>query len=862
MFFLTLSKYQKETRIIASLLFITLLSPALWAQPNFGPVRSPSSGEMLEQLRKMQVLGKVLYIAAHPDDENTRMLAWLAREKKVETAYLSLTRGDGGQNLIGTEVREGLGLIRTQELLAARKIDGARQFFTRANDFGYSKSPEETFTKWDKEALLADVVWVIRKFRPDVLITRFNPLPSPTHGHHTASAQLALEAFTAAADPTRFPEQLQFVAVWQAKRIYWNTSWWFYGRQDFDKKGLLAVDVGSYNAVLGTGYGELAAASRSMHKSQGFGAARQRGEEIEYLQLLAGNGGKKDLFEDLLLDWQRVKGGRPVADALKQAERLFVAAEPWKMLPALIQAAESLRKLDEKHPETKHWKLLKTTQLQQLIAACAGIWNDFLATSYELAPGDSVRLELRSIVRHPVEVELERIDIDRLVMEPKQDAPYQYVALHHFQKLVKLPFNQQLEIEQSVKLPESQSLSNPFWLQGRLDQGFFELPDDRWVGFAENPASLRARVLYKIKIGDKAYRLEARLPVYYRWTDPAEGERYRPVEVVPALNVQFTAQNYLSSSEAVQVELVLKSTRAAEAGRLSLSLPNGWYAEPEFMELSSMAAGREKRYQFELKPGKDAVSGQVFARVHHAQESGGMHIKHIQYPHIPRQLYMQNTSANLILLDVKRNKQLIGYVPGAGDEIPTALEALGYTVENIELEKCSPQSLQRYESIVLGVRIANTNEQLASKMPMLYDYVAAGGTLVLQYNTSQSLKFNELGPYPFTLGRGRVTVEEAPVQILHAKHPVFTSPNKISLEDFDGWVQERGLYFPSSWDSSYTALLSMHDPKELPLEGSLLYATYGKGVYIYTGLSFFRQLPSGVTGAIRLFTNLIEQKQE
>ena len=845
----------KETRFGASLLFMLMLSVGVCAQPGFGAGSSMSSGEMLEQLRKVQVLGKVLYVAAHPDDENTRLLAWLAREKKVETAYLSLTRGDGGQNLIGKEVREGLGLIRTQELLAARRIDGAQQFFTRANDFGYSKNPEETFTKWHRDSLLADVVWVIRKFQPDVIITRFTPEPSATHGHHTASAQLAVEAFTAAADPTRFPEQLTYLQTWQAKSLYWNTSWWFYGREDFDKTGFLPVDVGSYNAVLGTGYGEIASASRSMHKSQGFGAARQRGQEIEYLQALAGETSLTDLFAGITCNWQRLPGGAAVSKALQQAEKTFDASAPWKMLPALLNARTALEALP-----AGSWKTLKLAQLEQLLLYTAGIWHEWAADRYSYVPGDSMFLNFRSIVRHPVEVKLDALEMQAWRMDlATTTEPFDYASIGRFEEGLVLPFNRLQEIKNRFVVPTTVPESTPFWLQAPAN-GFFDMPDVRWVGYPENPPVFRTKVRYQIKVGKNWHVVQGEVPAYYRWTDPADSERYRPIEILHPAYLKIEKDNYLSAGEAVEMRVLVSAMSAMAAAEVTLELPAGWYAEPERVQLQPLAAGSEQMVSFWVKPGKATGSGTVKASIKNGQSSYDRSLQRISYPHLPISLMTPLAEAKLLNLEMRREKRLIGYLPGAGDDVPAALEALGYVVEQIQPDQCHLENLKRYESIVAGVRIANLEGRLESKMPVLMAYVEQGGTLIFQYNTSQGLKTTALGPFPMKLGRDRVTVENAPVTMLQPAHPLLSHPYKINNSDFDNWVQERGLYFPASWDTAYTPLLRMNDPGEKPLDGALLYARHGKGVCIYSGLSWFRQLPAGVPGAYRLFVNLIEAK--
>lgn len=842
-----------KTRFGASLLFMLLAVGVAQAQPGYGPPAAQPVGELYEQLGKLQVLGRVLYVAAHPDDENTRLLAWLAREKKVETAYLSLTRGDGGQNLIGKEVREGLGLIRTQELLAARRTDGARQFFTRANDFGYSKNPEETFTQWHRDSLLADVVWVIRTFKPDVIITRFNPEPSPTHGHHTASAQLALEAFAAAADPNRFPEQMAWVQPWQANSIYWNTSWWFYGREDFDKTGLLPIDVGSYNAALGSGYGEIASASRSMHKSQGFGAARQRGQEIEYLKPLAGKTSTSDLFAGINLTWSRVAGGSALVKPLQKMQKEFDLRAPHRTLELLLAWRQKLAAIPE-----SYFKTQKLAECNALLLQLAGVWHELTADRFSLVPGDSVQLQFRQIVRHEASVTHVNTRWEQLKWQPQHLLPYRYELLQQSAGLQNLPYNQQRDQKISLKTASDLPLSNPFWLNGPLNQGFFALNDPRWVGHTENPAPYRVHAQYLLRVGKRVDTLEAVLPVYFRWTDPAEGERFRPLEVVPALQPAFSDGNYLSRGGQVAVEVVVRADQDRARADVRLQLPDGWYAEPEVQSLQSLKAGLEYRVTFQVLPGKQAASGAIGVEVLSGAERYDCSLVRINYPHIPMQMQLKKAQASLLLLDQPVGQGRIAFIPGAGDEIPDALRTLGYAVDVLTMADITPDKLQQYRTVVCGVRLSNTEAGLGAKMPYLLRFVEAGGTLVWQYNTSQSLLHKQFGAANLTLGRDRVTVEQAPVTFLQPNHPLMLQPNKLSNADFEGWVQERGLYFAASWDAAWTPLFRMNDPGEKALDGSLLVATHGKGTIVYTGLSFFRQLPAGVPGAYRLFMNVVE----
>lgn len=841
--------------VVVCCLFCLFLKPERgFAQDNYGPVHSASAGELFEAIQKMQVTGRVLYIAAHPDDENTRLLSWLAREKKMTTAYLSLTRGDGGQNLIGKEVREGLGLIRTQELLAARRIDGARQFFTRANDFGYSKTPEETFTKWQRDSLLADVVYIIRQFQPDIIITRFNPEPSPTHGHHTASAQLALEAFSVAADSSRFPEQLAYVKPWKTNRIYWNTSWWFYGREDFDKSGLLAINPGVFNDVLGTSYGEIAAESRSMHKSQGFGAARQRGDEWEYLKPLAGDTNLTDLFKGLVTDWQRIPGSKALMNQLKAAENAFSMREPTKALPALIEAHHIISKLP-----ASVIVLDKKQALEQLLAEMSGLWLELSAQHFSYTAGDSAALQLKVLQRRPAKLVLQQIAWQTLRWADSNGRPYYYesqtTTTHQ-----DVPANNRIKAYKQQLLVQGQiPLSAPFWLKGKLDAGFFDLPSPLWVGITENPAPLRVVARFEIQAGGKKTVIDVEQACFYRWTDPVDGERYRPIEILPAASLAFDQQNYISRDFQPQsVGISVTAHTADVSAVLELSLPKGWQAVPAFVNLAKLSPQREYHFTFQLIPTDSAQSGKLQAQLRMGQTVLQNSLQRISYKHLPEQLMLPRAQAKLQQLEVKTSSKRIAFLAGAGDEMPEALRLLGYEVDIIGVSTVTAEQLKPYQVVVTGIRAYNIEEALSLKQAILLDFVKFGGTLIVQYNTSQGLKTTQLGPYPLQLSRDRITVEESPVTWLQPDHPLLTQPNKLTPADFDNWVQERGLYFPGQWDPRYIPLFRMQDPGEKPVDGALLYTTYGNGVFIYTGLSFFRQLPAAVPGAYRLLVNMIE----
>ncbi|WP_242926998.1 PIG-L family deacetylase [Pontibacter vulgaris] len=828
---------KKSSSVICRLLaFIGLAISPLSVQAQ-APIK-PSAAKVLQDLKKLNVLGSALYIAAHPDDENTRLIAYLGNEKLYNTAYLSVTRGDGGQNLIGPEIREGLGIIRTQELLQARRTDGGKQFFTRANDFGFSKNPQETFTIWDKEQVLADMVWVIRKFRPDVLITRFSPNPSETHGHHTASAILAGEAFVAAADPKRFPEQLKFVEVWQPKRLLWNTGVWsFRNQKEFDDYGsnLLKIDVGNYNPLLGKSYGEIAAESRSMHKSQGFGASGSRGSAIEYLEHTKGEKAKAELFDGINTSWSRVKGGEKIEKLLQKAIREFKPEEPAAVVPTLLLAKKELDKLP-----ASYWKTTKLNEMQEVVKNAMGLYLEVAATDFAATPGQQVTLQVEAINRSKVPVTLQSINYTFASKDSTLNSQLQN--------------NIGLKYSTTAKLPESMPYTQPYWLRKAGTLGMFAIENQQEVGLPENMPA--APVQFNLLIAGQPFTFTE--PVIYKRTDPVDGEVYRPFEVTPPVFVNIAEKVYMfADQEPKQVQVLVKSGKAGVAGSLSLQLPQGWRSEPASTAFNLKAKGAEQVFLFTVHPpkGQQEVQLKAIAVVDGKTYSKGVNT--IQYSHIPAQTTFPDATAKAVKLDLKKNGEKIGYVMGAGDELPISLQQIGYQVTVLKDADMTPNRLKQFDAIILGVRAYNTIDRLKYHQAKLLDYVENGGNLIVQYNTNHALVMPEVGPYPLKLSRDRVTVEDAQVRFLRPSHPVLQSPNKITSKDFEGWVQERGLYFPNEWSKEYAAILSSNDPGEPARDGGLLIAPYGKGNYIYTGYAWFRQLPAGVPGAYRLFANLI-----
>ncbi len=803
-----------------------------------------TSAEIHEAIKKLNFLGSALYVAAHPDDENTRLISYLANEVKANTAYLSLTRGDGGQNLIGPEIEELLGLIRTQELLAARRIDGGNQLFSRANDFGFSKNPDETFRIWNKDAVLSDVVWAIRTWQPDIVINRFDHrTPGRTHGHHTASAMLSMEAYDRAIDPTVYPEQLAHAPVWQPKRVFFNTSSFFFGsREAFekaDKSNLAQVDAGVYYPALGKSNTEIAAESRSMHKCQGFGSAGVRGSEAEYLELLKGEmpKDKSNLFEGINTTWSRVPGGAPIGAMLAKVEAGFDPNHPEASVPQLMQAFRSIEQLPD-----SYWKRVKLAEIRNVIQACLGLFHEALATEPSATPGEPLSLRVEVIQRLGAPIVLENVGFTPMSTDTSFAMP--------------LKVNQRLNWSARVTLPKEMPLSDPYWLREHHPVGLYTVNDQPLRGLPETPRQLKAVFRYTIAGIPIAFENN----IVYKDTDPVKGEVYQPFEITPPVYAQLDRKVYIfAGADAQKVQVSVKAGKQAVSGSLRLEAPQGWKVEPLQIPFQIKRKGEEIQLSFTVTPSAGPSDGMLTPYA--AVEGKEYHqaLVQIKYDHIPVQTVFADAHSRAVRLDLRKEGTKVGYIAGAGDDVPDNLRAIGYEVVMLQGNDLNAGNLRQFDAVVTGVRAYNTNDDLQFRQSQLLEYVKNGGTLLIQYNTNSELRVPvaEIGPYPFRISRDRVTEEDAEIRLLQPGHPALNFPNKITAADFEGWIQERGLYFPDQWDKNYQALLSCNDQGETPKDGALLVAKYGEGHFIYTGLSFFRELPSGVPGAFRLFANLI-----
>lgn len=771
--------------------------------------------EILHALRSLQKETRVLYLAAHPDDENTRLISWLTHGAGVETAYLSLTRGSGGQNLIGAELGAPLGYIRTQELLEARKIDGGRQFFTRAVDFGYSKNPEETFAFWGKEEVLSDVVRVIREFRPHIIITRFPTDGRGGHGHHTASALLAAEAFDLAGSLTAYPDE--YGIPWSPEMLYWNaSSWWDKTLPDRAAKeaGIIEVEVGGFDPINGRSCNELASMSRSMHKSQGFGASIARGEMKEYL---IHQKGANAFYERLF--WETPgktnEGARQAAELLAAGDR--------------SGAIEKLLDLKEENNSPAFER-----RVDGIVAGLLGLHAEALVPNGSAAAGQQLDVELRCIKRMDIPLTIKKIDWNGRIQDQSEE----------------LQRDQMLIINNRIRCG---ALNGPYW----LDRPFSTLHDvrDSLIGLP----MAKADPYVGLTFDHLGRPFSLRLAVEYKEVDRVDGELKRPLVVAPPLTVRFASPSLVTTGSAVDAVVQIRSWRDSVSDELGFDVPSGWTVTPSHIPFELAQAGDVQNIQIRIVPPKDTRTGVLRPSLRSSPNMVRSSMS-IEHPHIvPTELFLPS-ELKLANASIDIDAAKVGYIAGAGDAVPEAIERMGFKIEFIDEERVRRGGLEEYMAIIAGIRAYNVNDWLPGVQSLLMDYVEDGGNYIVQYNTrSRDLKLMSFGPYPMKLSRERVSDETAAATLIDPSHGVFRSPNRITEADFDGWVQERGLYFAdiSSLDPRYETLISWHDKDEPPRLGGLIVAQHGEGAFMYTGISFFRQLPAAVPGAYRLLANLI-----
>lgn len=821
------------------------LVPSASAQRNLS-----GSPQISLALDRLNVLGSVLMIAAHPDDENTAALAYWARGRKLQTAYLSATRGEGGQNLIGSEQGEMLGVIRTEELLGARRVDGAEQFFTRAIDFGFSKTPQETIAKWGHDETLSDMVWVIRRYQPDVVVLRFSGTPRDGHGQHQASAILGKEAYFAAADKTRFPEQLKYVQPWQAKRLLFNT---FNFTPEMEKESAampnrIEFDTGEYNPVLGKSYAEIAGLSRDEHRSQAMGSPERRGSSKNTLVTIAGDPARKDLLDGIDSTWARVPGGAKVGQLLERAAREFIPAHPEKTVPLLLEARPSIAALAQ---EKNIWAARKLRDLDEAIALCSGLWVDAEADRFATTPGGKLTVTMNAINRSAYPIGSVRAT----------------VADQAISVAASLADNQPVAKKLDITIAPDAAYSEPFWLAQKPEGSRYKIDDQLLIGRPDPVPAMMAE--FTVQAGNQ--ELHFLRPVHYRYVDRLQGELIRPLTILPPVAVDLPNPVLVFTNKDSRALVVqVRSNVGAAQGEVRLETDPGWRAEPASRKFQLKATGEQQELTFAVTPlefgpetGAAPSHYRAMARLNGIEVRAGVQV--IAYSHIEPQTLIVPSAGLLRKAPLEVLAKRVGYVMGAGDEVPEALRQMGCEVSLLTRDDLSSGNLGRFDAIVTGVRAYNLRADLLANQGRLLDYVSNGGTLVVQYNVVEDRRFNprvepgleRMGPYPFKIGRDRVTVEESPMEFISMKSPLLRAPNTITAKDFEGWVQERGLYFASEWDPRYETVLATHDPNEKSLAGGTLFTRYGKGAYIFSSYSWFRELPAGVPGAYRLFANLL-----
>ncbi|MDU8887198.1 PIG-L family deacetylase [Yeosuana sp. MJ-SS3] len=828
-------------------LFTLILSTLSLAVISAQQPKKPNTSDIYESIKKLNFLGSVMYVAAHPDDENTRLISYFSNEVKARTAYLAITRGDGGQNLIGPEISEELGVIRTQELLAARRVDGGEQRFTRANDFGFSKHPDETLKIWNKNDVLNDVVLYVRTFKPDVIINRFDHrTPGTTHGHHTSSAMLSVEAFDLASNRNIFPEQLKVVDTWQPKRVFFNTTWWFYGSPEnfekADKSNMLYFDTGVYYPQKGLSNNELAAIASSQHLSQGFGRTTTRGTEKEYIELIKGDfpADGQNPFYGIDTSWSRIKGGQAIGNILYDVEENFNFKDPSVHIPNLIEAYKLINQIED-----IHWKEIKLKELKSIIEACAGLYLEVSANEPTLAPRSHVNVGVEVVNRSNSKINLKSVSISLIgsVENPN----------------IKLENNIKHNYELSGTIPNDTKPSSPYWLNKKGTLGMYKVEDKSLIGLPESPRPLQVHFILDFD----GYSIPFSKDVVYRYSKPDKGELYRPFEIIPEASAKISEKVIIFENDKQKnIQVLVKAGKDSLHGFVQIAHPNDWTVFPEKQEFEIVNKDQEKTLEFTIIPPKNQSEGLLTPMVHVEDNIYTRKLVEIDYEHIPFQTVLIPSESKVVRLNIQKRGENIAYVEGAGDVLPESLEQIGYHVAILKPEDINPETLSRFDAVVVGIRAYNTIDELKHKQSILFDFVEKGGNMIVQYNTNFRLNVDEIAPYDLKLSRDRVTEEDAEVRLLNPNHEVLNFPNKITEDDFDGWTQERGLYFPNEWSEEFSPILSMNDKGETPKDGSLLVAKYGKGYYIYTGLSFFREFPEGVSGAYRLFANMLSIGKE
>ncbi len=835
---------------------------------------------ILFALQKLPVYARVLYTEAHPDDESAGTLTWLARKAHARTALFSLTRGDGGQNILGDEKYEAMGLVRTGELLEACRIYGVETYFSTAFEFGFSKTAEESLAKWGHEATLEEMVRFIRMWKPTIIISNFKNDASGGHGHHQAAGIVTFEAFRAAGDAKRFPAE--GLPPWQARKLYYHA-----GRSGTNGAAV-GVPVGDYDPVLGRSFREIGAEGYSKHRSQGNGmSAALPGSANDYFILADSVPAKKDhetgFFDSIntsltaMLDLAGDQRGslaaveQDLGAAQQAAESALRAFQPGRPSASAFEAAkgidnlsEAIRKVGASSLPEKTKDLLrnafeqKRREFEDAVSAALGICLLARSDDVTAIPGEKISVSASLFNRGSEPIDVNQIDLstsevgwqtEPSALRPGRVAPGAAASARF-----------------GVTIAENARMTQPFWYRDDPKDNRYKTRQTANVFAPFDPP--RATVTAKYTFGGTQILLSS--PVVAQAGNPLRGSDFEDLQIVPAVSVELKPAlaivPVLPEPQSREFHVsILNNRKEGARGSVRLSVPSGWQCNPP--ELSFALSGKGERFsgRFVVRiPASSRGTGTIgaVASLYGREYSEGYRV--ISYPeNWTRNLYSR-AIAELKVIDVKVAPGLtVGYVEGAGDEVPEALKQMGVKVHTLSDDELAFSDLGGYGAIITGIRAYNVNEGLRSNSRRLLAYVENGGTLIVQYvrplgRPGASGAPFPYGPYPMSNSDAdRIAVEESPIQILVPDHPALSTPNKITPADFEGWVQERGLYFMHEWDSHYTPLLSGHDPGEGPKNGGMLATRYGKGWYVYTAYAWFRQLPAGVPGAFRIFANLL-----
>ena len=847
----------RNARLVGTALLV------LWSSA--APAQERGSAALGGLVDGLGVSARVLLIAAHPDDEDTALLAWLVHRQHADAAYLSLTRGDGGQNLIGDELGEALGVIRTEELLAARRLDGATQYFTRAYDFGFSKSAEETYTHWPKDSVLRDVVTVLRAYRPHIVVAIFSGTPRDGHGHHQVSGLLAREAYDAAADTVRFPRSVT------AGQGAWTPSKLYLGPYQSRDRATVRFNVGEYDPVLGRSYYEIAMESRSQHKSQAFGRLQRRGTQLDWLMLekssvasIANGAGERSPFDGIDTTWARLRpmvaktspNAAAALDSLPAAAAAARAAldfrRPTTAVPALARVHRLLTRVREARVTDADVEASVRSGLARVTRAlleATGVAVEATAGRAAVARGDSVPVEVTLHARGDVPVTVTSIqvagpDVSGAAILSNGSATVQPDSSATWRGGVR-----------GVRVTQ------PWWLGHGRRGDLFGVPRTEVAqAESERPTAATARVTLSIN----GTVVEASAPVVHRRPDPVRGDVQRPLAVVPPIAVTLprTVEYARAGAPLERVERVELRSALTTATDVSVTLTPPGGLTSDGIKRVTIAPGGTEAVEFVVRGTPRPTRGEMSVVAEGRGERFGDGYTEIEYDHITPQRMFRDATVTLQGVDVALGANLrVAYIPGAGDNVAPMLGQLGVPVTIIEPGSVAATDFSSFTTVVVGTRAYESRPELIQHNGRLLEYARRGGTLVVQYGQYEMMQ-RGIMPYPVTISRPhtRVTVEESPVTIVDPQHLTLRAPNRVGPRDFEGWVQERALYMPSEFDSAYTAPLAMSDPGEPSSRGALLVTPYGRGLYVYTTMAFFRQLPAGVPGAARLFVNLLSAK--